>query len=213
VLANTPAIAPMGESRSSGAIMRGLAEKMGLDHPALRESDAAIAASALPDGWHLEDLAHDGWRKSSPPRPAIAPRAQKLRIADRLVAPNALPDGRLQLLSPKSHYFLNSTFANMSRHQASQGAPAIALHPAEARRRGLTEGALVKVSNDAASLEVTLKVSEAVRPGVATLEGKWWEQEQPRAAMNLLTPSRWSPAGQPAYNEVFITIEAITPPQ
>ena len=47
---NQPAVAPLGESRSHGEIMRTLAQAMGLDHPALRESDEEIAASALPPG-------------------------------------------------------------------------------------------------------------------------------------------------------------------
>jgi len=48
-----------------------------------------------------------------------------------------------------------------------------------------------------------------VRPGVATLEGKWWDGDDAAAApMNRLSTSRWSPAGQPAYNEVFVTVTA-----
>ena len=47
------------------------------------------------------------------------------------------------------------------------------------------------------------------RPGVASFEGKWWENgEEDAPAMNRLTASLWSPAGQPAYNEVFVTVEA-----
>ena len=209
VLANMPAIAPLGEARSGGAIMRGLGEKLGLDHPALKETDEEIAASALPEGWSLDDLARDGWRKSPAPRPAAA-RVERAVCAFRMVpswrrpAPNG---ARLQLLNPKSHYFLNSTFANMPRHQASQGQPVITLNAGDAARLGLVQGSRVAVKSGGEALELVLKVSDAVRPGVATMEGKWWEQDKPLAAMNLLTPSRWSPAGQPAYNEVFVTVE------
>lgn len=207
-LANMPAIAPMGEARSSGAIMRGLAGKLGLDHPALKESDAEIAAAALPEGWTLDGFMADGWRKSSPPRPAIAAREKKLRLADGpITAPRR--SGPLQLLNPKSHYFLNSTFANMPRHQTAQGEPSVTLNAGDAARLGLVEGSMVRLSSGASSLEARLKVSDAVRAGVATFEGKWWEHERPHAAMNLLTPSRWSPAGQPAYNEVFVTVSAL----
>ncbi len=207
VLANTPAIAPIGEARSSGAMMRSLAARLGLDHPALRESDEEIAASALPDGWPLETLARDGWRKSSPPRPQLAALPTRLRIADGPIA--VVPRGdaaRLQLLSPKSHYFLNSTFANMPRHQAAQGQPAIILNGQDAARLNLVAGSRVAVTCGGQRLELVLAVNEALRPGVAAMEGKWWEHDKPQAAMNALTPSRWSPAGQPAYNEVFITV-------
>lgn len=205
VLANAPVMAPIGEARSSGAIMRGLAAKLGLDGPAFRETDAEIAASVLPDGWTLDALMADGWRKSPPPRPEIAPLPRKLRLAG---GPIAAPEraAALQMLSPKSHHFLNSTFANMARHQAAQGAPAITLHPDDAAARGLQSGMRVRVGNGGETLELVLRVSDAVRSGVATLEGKWWESEQPAAAMNRLTASRWSPGGQPAYNEVFVSV-------
>jgi anaerobic selenocysteine-containing dehydrogenase len=212
VLANNPAIAPAGEARSSGAIMRGLAAAMGLDHPALKESDEAIAAAALPDGGSLAELKAAGWRKSPTPRPPIAPREKKLRLSDGpIVAPGR--NGPLQLLTPKSHYFLNSTFANMARHQTAQGEPAILVNSTDAARMGVAGASMVRVVSDHGSLQLQLQVSDAVRPGVAVLEGKWWEHEKPEAAMNLVTPSLWSPGGQPAYNEVFVTLEAMAPPQ
>ena len=200
VMANSPAIPPMGEARSSGAIMRGLAEKLGLDLPAFRESDEEIAASALPGGWTLADLAEEGWRKSPSPRPTIEELAKKLKIANgAIAAPVQLSTEHLQLLNPKSHYFLNSTFANMPRHRDQQGNPVITLHGDDARSRGLEDGMRVAVRNGAAELRLTLAVSDAVRQGVATLEGKWWDGDDSQAApMNRLSTSRWSPAGQPA---------------
>ena len=54
-------------------------------------------------------------------------------------------------------------------------------------------------------MQLVLAVDEQVRPGVVALDGKWWNDE---AGANSLSPSRWSPAGQPAYNEVFVTVEA-----
>lgn len=207
VLANAQAVPPMGEARSSGAIMRGLAAKLGLDHAAFRESDEEIAASVLPDGWSLEALMAEGWRKSPTPRPAIAPLARRLRISDGPIEAPDVEEGRLQLLTPKSHYFLNSTFANMPRQQQSQGVPAVTLHGDDAARLGLQAGARVRLSDGRGSFTANLKVSDAVRPGVASFEGKWWENRAEDApAMNRLSSSRWSPAGQPAYNEVFVTI-------
>ena len=210
VMANTPAIAPQGEARSSGDIMRGLAQRLQLDHPALYESDEEIAASALPEGWSLADLAAQGWRKSPTPRPAIAAMAKRLNISGgAITAPLRQPTEYLQLLSPKSHYFLNSTFANMERHQHQQGHPVITINQSDAEERGLEAGMRVAVRNGAEELRLILAVSNAVRPGVATLEGKWWDGDQADAVpMNRLSPSRWSPAGQPAYNEVFVTVTA-----
>jgi anaerobic selenocysteine-containing dehydrogenase len=211
VTLNRPAIAPRGEAKSSGAIMRGLAARLGLDHPAFRESDEEIAASALPGGWTLGDLAEPNWRKSPLPRPEIAPLATRLQIADgALGAPPPPPTGHLQLLTPKSHYFLNSTFANMPRQQQSQGRPTVTMSVEDAEARTLAEGSIVVVRRGPAQINAILKVSDAVRPGILALEGKWWDGDDPAAVpMNRLTASAWSPAGQPTYNETYVTVEAL----
>lgn len=59
VMANLPAIAPVGESRTNTDIFRGLARAMGLTHPALFESDEQIAANAL--RWDDPALAGQSW--------------------------------------------------------------------------------------------------------------------------------------------------------
>lgn len=210
MLANTPAISPMGEARSSGDIMRGLARSLGLDHPAFRESDEDIAAAALPPGWSLPELVRDGWRKSPASRPAIAPLEKKLRLSDGpLAPPPSLHPEALQLLTPKSHHFLNSTFANMPRHRQAQGRPQATMHPGDAARLALSAGDRARLRNGEVSIEAEIQVSDAIRPGVVTLEGKWWDEDDPASApMNRLTLSRWSAAGQPAYNETWVTVEA-----
>ena len=208
VTVNRPALAPRGEARSSGAIMRALAPRLGLDHPAFRDSDEEIAAAALPAGWSLQDLAEPNWRKLPMPRPPIAPMANRLRIADGSLAAPASPAGKLQVLNPRSHYFLNSTFANMARQQRSQGRPAVMMNASDAAARALADGATVVLQGEAARVEAVLKVSDTLRAGVLALEGKWWDGDEPSAAaMNRLTPSAWSPAGQPAYNETYVTVE------
>ncbi len=53
---NLPAIAPLGEAKSHGEMMRLLAPRLGLHEPPFRESDEEIAASALPTGVTLDDL-------------------------------------------------------------------------------------------------------------------------------------------------------------
>jgi anaerobic selenocysteine-containing dehydrogenase len=208
VTVNRPALAPRGEARSSGAIMRGLAPRLGLDHPAFRESDEEIAAAVLPAGWSLRDMTEPNWRKLPMPRPAIAPLASRLRIADGPLAVPASPAGKLQVLNPRSHYFLNSTFANMARQQKSQGQATVVMSAADAAARSLADGATVVLRGGAARIEAVLKVSDGLRAGILSLEGKWWDRDDPSAAaMNRLTPSAWSPAGQPAYNETYVTVE------
>ncbi|MBM3519165.1 MAG: hypothetical protein FJX63_00075 [Alphaproteobacteria bacterium] len=205
VMANNPAIAPMGEAQSSGAIMRGLAAALCLDDPAFRQSDEEIAASTMPEGWPFTDLLAAGWRKSPAPRPAIADRARKLAITPANLAESTLPAGTLQLLTPKGHYFLNSNFANMPRQRQSERTPTLKMSEGDAAARKLADGARVTVTSNGRALSLRLAVSPEVGPGCVALDGKWWNDE---AGANVLTSSLWSPGGQPAYNEVYVTVEA-----
>ena len=78
---NRPAVAPLGESKANTDVFRLLAARMGLDHPALRESDEEMARQALRwehphlAGLSFEDLEREGTLRLSVPDP-YAPFAQ-----------------------------------------------------------------------------------------------------------------------------------------
>jgi anaerobic selenocysteine-containing dehydrogenase len=206
VTINEPAVAPLGEAKSHGEVMRLLARRMGLDHPAMRESDEEIAASALPPGLDLAMLRQAGWIKMGGPRPRLD--GAGLRLARGVPLPPARPEEwMLQLLTPKAHFFLNSSFVNQSRQRQAQGRPTLEMAPTDAAGRGLNDGQRVQLRNAQGSVHATLRVSDAVAPGVVSLPGKWWSlPEEAGAAANLLGPSSWSPGGQPAYNDTFVEV-------
>ena len=203
VALNKPAITPLGESKSHGEITRLIARRMGLNHPALQESDKDIAAAALPAGMTLADLEATGWKKSPPPERTTPPADQRLALSGFPASPPLdVPDGSLQLLTPKGHYFLNSSFANMARQQKAAGGPAVEMNGADAAQRGLSDGQRVAIRNAQGVVRAGLKVTEKI------LAGKWWwEPEETAAVGNLLTPSSWSASGQPAFNDTFVQIE------
>ncbi|WP_118182278.1 molybdopterin-containing oxidoreductase family protein [Paraburkholderia phosphatilytica] len=78
VMANVPSIAPVGDARPNTEIFRGLARAMGLDEPALYESDEAVASQAL--RWDDETLAgcdwtalkNNGWQRLNLPDAPLA---------------------------------------------------------------------------------------------------------------------------------------------
>lgn len=134
VSVNHPAVPPLGEAKSHGEIMRLLARGMGLAHPALRESDEEIAASALPDGMDLGTLKAAGWIKRSPTRP-VPGAAAKLSLCGGVPLPISPPSSSLlQLLTPKGHFFLNTTFADMARQRRSMGPPTLEIGREDAER-------------------------------------------------------------------------------
>ncbi|WP_233832227.1 molybdopterin-containing oxidoreductase family protein [Paraburkholderia sp. ZP32-5] len=69
VMVNLPAIAPVGEARPNTEIFRGLARQMGIDEPALFDSDETVAQAAfrwdnkLLDGVDWPALKRAGWAK------------------------------------------------------------------------------------------------------------------------------------------------------
>ncbi len=73
VLANNPAIAPVGESKPNTEVFRLLAERMGFEEPCFRESDEDIARHAFvvahprAQGLDWETLKREGWQRLNVP--------------------------------------------------------------------------------------------------------------------------------------------------
>lgn len=205
---NEQAVAPLGEALSHGEVARRLARRLGLTHPALYESDEQIAASALPAGVTIDGLRERGWLKSSP-RPAFdaGTSHKRVRLTEEIPVPARPTEGWLQLLTPKSHYFLNTTFANMPRQRAAMKRPTLEMHPLDAAARKLSEGQEVEVRNERGSVRAWITVTDSMHAGVVALPGKWWGTPREIGAnANLLTASRWAPHGQPAYNDTFVEV-------
>jgi anaerobic selenocysteine-containing dehydrogenase len=96
----------------------------------------------------------------------------------------------LQLLTPKSHYFMNSSFANMERHRKAMRRPTLDMHPDDASRQSLSDGQRVAIRNARGVIHAWLRVTDRVRSGVVALPGKWWgEPMETGAVANLLSPS------------------------
>lgn len=207
VSVNHPAITPLGEAKSHGAILRLLARGMGLAPPALHESDEQIAASALPDGLELGELKAAGFVRRSPGRP-VPGAAGRLRLCGGVPVPPPAPSaGWLQLLTPKGHYFLNTTFADMPRQRRFMGEPSLEIGAGDAQDRGLVDGQIVTVRNAGGAIRARLVVTPGLHRGVVALPGKWWNAEGGQACgVNDLVAAAWSPAGQPAYNDTFVEV-------
>ena len=79
--------------------------------------------------------------------------------------------------------------------------------PADAADRGLQDGQSVRLRNAQGAIPATLRITDAVAPGVVALPGKWWAlPEEDGAVANLLSPAAWSPGGEPAFNDTFVEV-------
>src|SRR5260370_8370562 len=70
----------------------------------------------------------------------------------------------LNLLSPKSHAFLNSGYGNLSPQQRVAGEQHLTIHPEDANKRGITDGHLLHIFNDRRSFESLARDSHAPCP-------------------------------------------------
>lgn len=82
----------------------------------------------------------------------------------------------LQLLSPPSPHFLNSTFVETETLRKSAGEPTLEIHPTDASVRDIAHGVMVRVKNDRGVFEARALVGDTVRPGVVVAPGIWWHK-------------------------------------
>jgi anaerobic selenocysteine-containing dehydrogenase len=218
VTCNEPAIAPLGEAVPNTEAFRRLARAMGLDDPCFRESDEELLAGLFadsPGGVTLADLRSRGWIKldlGQAPAPhaeggfgtadgKLAFRADWLgeRGLDPLpfydppaeVADPALAQRYpLLLVTPKTHLFLNSTFANQRRQHAAQPEPFVVIHPDDAASRDIGDGALVRVWNDRGAFEARARVSDDTRPDVLVAPMGWWNRDHAHGVSAQATTSQ-----------------------
>ena len=82
----------------------------------------------------------------------------------------------LNILAPKSHGFINSSYANFASKIKGQGEQFVMIHPADAMDRGLVDGCRAKVLNDRGSFEAVAKVTTDVNKGIVVTTLGYWRQ-------------------------------------
>ena len=158
---NEPAIEPLGEAKPNTEIFRLLAARLGLDDPCFRDTDEELVdAAARRLRARTACASAAGPRSTSArarcrtPRAASAPRtAARMARTPDYEPPAEVADAELAerfplaLVTPKTHLFLNSTFANQQRQHSAQPAPEVVREPRRRRRarhRGRRRGAGVQ---------------------------------------------------------------------
>lgn len=242
VLWNEPAIAPPGECLPSTEIVRRLARAMGLTDPCLYDSDEDLARAFLDtdhpslQGITLEKLKAQGWARLNYPHPAIAyphgfpTPSGKIEFYSRKAAddgfdplPTYTPSQEvddqelarrfpLTLITPASHYFLNSIFANKPDLAKQAGPIRVTLHPHDAASRQLADGDTARVFNVRGEFHALVAVSDAVRPGVAiSPKGYWLKLNRTHANSNATTAERDSDMGGAVYHDNRIEVAKCDP--
>jgi anaerobic selenocysteine-containing dehydrogenase len=102
----------------------------------------------------------------------------------------------LQMVSPPAPSFLNSTFVNIDDLRRLAGEPTIDIHPADAGRRGIRHGDVVRVFNDRGQFRARAQVGETVKQGAVVTQGIWWNKySQDGVNCNTTTSTRLTDLG------------------
>jgi anaerobic selenocysteine-containing dehydrogenase len=117
----------------------------------------------------------------------------------------------LALITPKTHLFLNSTFANQGRQHSAQPEPAVFVHPDDARARGIADGARVRVYNDRGQFRCPARVSDDARPGVVVAPMGWWngDYEGGRSSQTTTSQALTEAGHAPIFNDNRVEVAAV----
>jgi anaerobic selenocysteine-containing dehydrogenase len=195
-----PVIAPIGESLPNAEVFRRLALRLGIDPGpqgdallglALQAIEGPLAASA----GRLEQLRRELVLRFAFPAPSDAGARPSERPVQFASTFPGTPDARIQLwpkeLGPQPYAYLEppdqsyplalispgtersicSTLAEYSLRETF-----VELHPADAGSRGLGDGQEVRIHNALGEVQVRLRISERLRPGVAYLPKGLWRR-------------------------------------
>ncbi|MGC1388832.1 MAG: molybdopterin oxidoreductase family protein [Steroidobacteraceae bacterium] len=201
MVANNPAIRPLGEAKPNTEIFRLLAKAMGFSEPCFDDSDEAIARSAIAEDWDFDAVRARGWKRVGAAKGVArfagggfdtpSGKVEFFSRAAQSLGLDALPDyiepledtrsalarrWPLAMISPPARNFLNSSFVNVTSLRAVEGEPWLDIHPDDAQTRGIAEGSYVRVFNDRGSIELRARVSDRARRGVVVALSVWWRK-------------------------------------
>lgn len=224
-----PAIPPVGQARPNYAVFADLLERTGLAHEDdITDPDAlaeAVLASASLEPEHRSALLERGTLDA--PTPGALFRDRFARTADakiHLCPPDLDAECQAQtgeplytykadpgterhplaLISPATSKLINSTMG-----QLFPGPARVRMHPADAHARGIHDGTAVRVFNDLGTVECDVEVSDAVRPGVVSLDkGLWQRHTRNGNTSNALCPTTLTDLGRGAtFNDARVDVE------
>jgi len=82
----------------------------------------------------------------------------------------------LNIISPKSHGFLNSCYGNIDEKIKGQGEQFVLISPVDADRRNIQNGDTVKVFNDRGGFEGKAQITDDVSAGIVVATLGYWRQ-------------------------------------
>ncbi len=115
----------------------------------------------------------------------------------------------LNIISPKSHAFLNSCYANMDQKINAQGEQFVMVNPVDAKQRQIEEGLPVRVFNDRGSFEGVAKISNDVNSGIIVATLGYWRQLN-NGTVNSISSNAFGDMGHsPTFSDNLVQVERL----
>ena len=114
----------------------------------------------------------------------------------------------LTIVSPKSHGFLNSCYANMDNKIKSQGEQFVLINSVDADLRGIKHGEKVRVFNERGAFEGNARITDDVTPGLIVATLGYWRQLN-KGTVNSISSAEFVNMGNaPSFSDNLVQVEA-----
>ena len=226
------AVMPQGEAWSNFRLAQELAARMGLADPVFGMSPQQVMAELFqgatgpvaaldPDevrAGHPIRLAPAGGQEFRTPSGRLEYYSEQLAAQGLSPMPVWQPDPQeerdaarwpLRLLTAPGYFQSHTAYSGVGFLRRREGPPSCILHPDDAHRRGLADGAKVRLFNDRGTVGLVLKISDEVLPGVVLVPGQRPDGETVAGSVNMLCSDRYTDLGDGAtYQSNFLDVAA-----
>jgi anaerobic selenocysteine-containing dehydrogenase len=230
-----PVIEPYADCRSNHWVLSQLTKRLGGSHPGFDMDewtlmDESLKRSGLPGAneihanhWHdcaLDfERAHflDGFE--TPDRrfhfkadwAALGPdHANVPALPDYYPAVDAASDARpFRLVAAPARNYLNSSFTETPTSRQREKRPTLMVHPDDCKALDISEGDLVSIGNDLASVRIHVKPFDGLQRGVVICESIWPSEAFPDGlGINaLVSADPGAPNGGAVFHDTAVWIE------
>lgn len=184
---------------ATGAVAK-VDPKLLLDHRAVKVAPEGEGQEFRTKSGKLEIYSADLAAAGVPPMPIW--EADPQEVADAAKWP-------LRLLTTPGYFQSHTAFSANDFLRKREGEPSCVLHPKEAERRVLANGAKVRLFNERGHIGLVLKISDEVGEGVILVPGQRPEAEAVSGTVNVLCSDRLTDIGAGAtYQSTFLDVEA-----
>jgi anaerobic selenocysteine-containing dehydrogenase len=219
---------PAGEARSNFEVAQALAKRMGVTDRIFSLSPQAAAQELLKDSPYDQAKLFAGtpqryvesWQPQIFATPSKKLEFYSEQLARMGVSP--LPDWNpdpievadskkwpLRLLTAPGYFQAHTAFSGVGFLRGREGKPFCVLHPDDAARRKLKDGAEVRLFNDRGEIGLQLRVSDEVQPGVVLVPGQRPSSEALSGTINMLCSDRYTDMGEGAtYQSTYLDVGA-----